>query len=86
MHSQNKEIQEEGGEFVEVPEKAPWESKGWTREEWMRWHRKQQPDISSDSATLNPSWWVGKWMKFQGAGVRSLQEIWYFQKHMQLLI
>ena len=36
-------------------EKAPWELKGWTREEWLRWHRKWQPDTLSDSATLNPS-------------------------------
>ena len=43
------------------------------------------PNTSGDRATLNPSWWVGKGMKFHG-GARSLQEIWYFQKHMQLLI
>ena len=51
---------------MEVPEKAPWESKGWMTEEWMGWLRKWQPDTSSDSATLNPSWWAGKGMKFRG--------------------
>ena len=73
------------GKNVEVPDKAPWEAKGWTQQEWLRWRRRRQPDTSSDSATLNPSWWARKGMKFSG-GTRSLQEIRYFQKHMQILI
>ena len=48
-------------------------------------YQHRQPDSSSDRATLNPSWWVRKGMKFHGGG-RVLQEIRYFQKHMQLLI
>ena len=73
------------GKNVEIADKTPWEAKGWTREEWLVWCRRRQPDTASDSATLNPSWWAGKGMKFSG-GVRSLQEIGYFQKHTQMLI
>ena len=74
-----------GAGNVEIPDKTPWEAKGWTQQEWLGWCKRRQPDTSSDCATLNPSWWVGKGMKFSG-GATSLQEIWYFQKHMQLLI
>ena len=52
----------------EIPETTPWEAKDWTREEWMRWHRMWHPDTSSDHATLNPSWWASKGMKFGGGG------------------
>ena len=65
--------------------KMPWEAKGWTQQQWLSWRQHRQPDSSSDRATLNPSWWVGKGMKFHGGG-RALQEIRYFQKHTQLLI
>ena len=57
---------------VEIPDKTPWKAKGWTRQEWLRWLKKRQPATSSDRATLSPSWWVGKGMKFHG-GARSLQ-------------
>ena len=69
----------------DVEGKMPWEAKGWTRQQWLNWRQHRQPDSSSDRATLSPSWWVGKGMKFRGGG-RALQEIWYFQKHTQLLI
>ena len=76
-----------GGKNVEIPEKTPWEAKGWSQQEWLSWHQKRQSTTSSDHATLNPSWWVRKGMKFHGgATCRSLQEIRYFQEHTQLLI
>ena len=75
------------GGNVEIPDKTPWEAKGWTQQEWLRWHKRRQPHTSSDHATLNPSWWVRRGMKFSGGGgARSLQEIRYFQKHTELLI
>ena len=75
-----KRYKKHGGKNVEIPNKTPWEAKGWTQQEWLRWVKKRQPDTSSDCATLNPSWWLRKRMKFCG-GARSLQEIRYFQKH-----
>ena len=49
-----------GGGNVEIPDKTPWEVKGWTQQEWLRWLKKRQPDTSSNRATLNPSWWLRK--------------------------
>ena len=78
--AKNKRYKKRGGKNVEIPDKTPWEAKGWTRQEWLSWHQKRQPTTSTDRATLNPSWWVGKGMKFCG-GARSLQEIWYRNTH-----
>ena len=80
-----KKSKRHGGRDVQEPQKMPWEAKGWTQQQWLSWRQHRQPDSSSDRATLNPSWWVGKGMKFCRGG-RVLQEIRYFQKHMQLLI
>ena len=55
-----------------MKDKSPWEANGWTRQEWMRWHRRH-PESSSDHATLNPNWWARKGMKFHG-GTVSLQD------------
>ena len=80
-----KQSKRRGGRDVQVPHKMPWEAKGWTQQQWLSWKQQRQPDSSSSHATVNPSWWVRKGMKFRGGG-RALQEIRYFQKHMQLLI
>ena len=80
-----KQSKRHGGRDVQVPQKMPWEAKGWTQQQWLSWKQQRQPDNASSHATVNPSWWVGKGMKFRRGG-RALQEIWYFQKHMQLLI
>ncbi|MDA8042261.1 MAG: hypothetical protein MPJ22_07585 [Pirellulales bacterium] len=80
-----KEVKKRGGKRRAPTAETPWAAKGWTREEWVSWHEQRQPINSSSKATLNPSWWLGKGMKFK-SGCRSLQEIRYFQKHTQLLI
>ena len=61
-----KIYKKKGGKFVEIPKTAPWEAKGWTREQWIKWHRRWQPETSSEHATLNPSWWASKGTKFRG--------------------
>ena len=78
-----KQLKRRGGK--DGREKMPWEAKGWTQQQWINWHQQRQPDSLSSHATLNPSWYAGKGMKFRSGG-RSLQEICYFQKHTQLLI
>ena len=49
-------------------EKMPWEAKGWTQQQWINWHQQRQSDSSSGRATLNPSWYLGKGMKFSSGG------------------
>ena len=78
-----KQLKRRGGK--DGREKTPWGAKGWTRQQWINWHQQRQPDSSSSRATLNPSWCLGKSMKFSSGG-QSLQGIQYFQKHTQLLI
>ena len=54
--AKSKRYMQHGGENVKIPEKTPWEAKGWSRQEWLSWHQKRQSTTSSDRATLNPSW------------------------------
>ena len=80
-----KEVKKRGGKRCAPTAEMPWAAKGWTRDEWVSWREQRQLLHSSSKATLNPSWWLGKGMKFKSGG-RVIQEIRYFQKHTQMLI
>ena len=62
----NKQLKRCGGK--DGREKTPWEAKGWTQQQWINWHQQRQPDSSGSRVTLNPSWYLGKGMKFSLGG------------------